>query len=73
MSRVNNDNIHQSLEAVFGDKNIHSLLGVVRENMGDFLLNMCSILQNNSWNNILKCVMGCCTFTLTKALKQMGT
>jgi len=40
---INNDNVHQSLEVVFGDKDIHSLLGVAREKVGDLFLNMCSI------------------------------
>jgi hypothetical protein len=56
--RINNDNIHQSSEAVFGDKDIHSLLGVAREKVGDLPLNMCSILQNNRLNNMLKFVVG---------------
>jgi hypothetical protein len=38
----------------------------------DLLLNMCSTLQSNSYNNIPKCVMDCCTFIPANALKQMG-
>jgi hypothetical protein len=60
VSRVSNDNVHQSLEVVFGDKDIHLLLGVAKEKVGDLPLNMCSTLQNNSCNNIPKCVMGYC-------------
>jgi hypothetical protein len=58
----NNDNIHQSSKIIFGDKDIHSLLGLVKEKVGDFLLNMCSIFQNNNCNNIPKCVVGCYMF-----------
>jgi hypothetical protein len=43
------------------------------EKVGDLLLNMNFDLLNNSCNNIPKCVMGCYTLTLTKALKQFGT
>jgi hypothetical protein len=42
-SWVNNDNIHQSLEAIFGDKDIHLLSSVAKEKVGDLFLNMCSI------------------------------
>ncbi len=31
MSRINNNNVHQGREVVFGDKDIHLSLGVVRE------------------------------------------
>ncbi len=72
MNRVNNDNIHQSSKVVFGDKDIHSLLGVAKEKVGDLPLNMCSIFQNNNWNNILKCVVGYCTFTPAKGTKANG-
>jgi hypothetical protein len=51
---------------------IHSLLGVAREKVRNFPLNMCSILQNNSYNSIPKCIVGCYMFTFTRALKQMG-
>jgi len=34
-SWVNNDNVHQSSKAIFGDKNIHLLSGVVKEKVGD--------------------------------------
>jgi hypothetical protein len=73
VSRIGNDNIHQSSEAVFGDKDIHLLLGVAMEKVGVLLLNMCSILQNNSWKNISKCVVGCCTSIPKRAPKEMGT
>jgi hypothetical protein len=68
VSRVSNDNVHQSLEVVFGDKEIHSLLGVAKEKVGNLPLNMCSTLQNNSCNNIPKCVMGYCIFILTRSI-----
>jgi hypothetical protein len=70
---VNNDNVHQSMEVVFNNKNIQSSLNVVREKVGDLPLNMCSTLQNNSYNSILKYVMGYYTLTPTGAPKQMGT
>jgi hypothetical protein len=34
-SRINNDDIHQGLETIFGDKNIHLSLDVAREKVGD--------------------------------------
>jgi hypothetical protein len=39
------------------------LLNVAREKVGDLFMNMCSILQSNSYNNILKCIMGYCLLT----------
>jgi hypothetical protein len=70
---VNNDNVHQSSEAVSDDKDIHSLSGVVKEKVGYFLLNICSTLQSNSCDNNPKSVVGYYTFTLARSLKQMGT
>jgi hypothetical protein len=61
-SWVNNDNIHQSPEAISSDKDIHSLLGVAKEKVEDLPLNMCSTFQSNSCENISKFVAGCCTF-----------
>jgi hypothetical protein len=72
-SWVNNDNVHQSLEAISSDKDIHLSLGVAKEKVEDLPLNMCSIFQRNSYDNILKYVVGCCTFIPTGAPKQMGT
>ncbi len=63
VNQVNNDDIHQGMEAIFGDKNIHSSSSMVREMVGNILLNMSSILQINSYDNILKCIVGWCTFT----------
>jgi len=63
MSWVSNDDVHQSLNVVFDDKNIQLLSCVVREKVGNLPTNMCSILQNNSYDNISKCIMGCCTLT----------
>ncbi len=51
------------------DKDIHLSLGVARENVGNLLMNMCSTLQNNSYNSIPKLIVGCCTFIPAKALK----
>jgi S-methylmethionine-dependent homocysteine/selenocysteine methylase len=45
-NQVNNDDVHQ------GSENIHSLSSVAREKVGNLLLNMCSILQSNSYDNI---------------------
>ncbi len=73
MSWVSNDKVYQNMEIVFGNKNIHLLSNVAKEKVGDFLLNMCFVLQSNGCNNILKCVVGCYLFTPTRALKQMGT
>jgi hypothetical protein len=67
VNQVSNDNVHQGLEVDYGDKDIHSLLGVMRKKVGDLLLNMCSILEINSYNNMLKCIMGYCTFIPTRA------
>jgi hypothetical protein len=47
VNRVNNDDVHQ------GSKNIHLSSSVTRKKVGDLLLNMCSIFQNNSYDNIL--------------------
>ncbi len=69
---VNNDNVYQSSEAISNDKDIHSLSGVVKEKVGYLFLNMCSILQSNSCDNISKCVVNYYTLTLEKTLKQMG-
>jgi hypothetical protein len=60
------------MEAVFNNKNIHSLSGVAKEKGGNLPLNMCSAFQNNSCNNIPKCVVGYYTFIPIKALKQIG-
>jgi hypothetical protein len=68
VSQVSNDDVHQGLEVVFGDKDIHSLFDVAREKVGDLLLNMCSILQINNYNNIPKCIVGYYMFIPIKAL-----
>jgi hypothetical protein len=73
VSQVNNDDVHQRSEAVFCDKDNYSLLNVTKEKLGDLPLNMCSTFQNNSYDNISKCIMGYCTLTSIVALKQMGT
>jgi enoyl reductase-like protein len=44
----------------------------MREKVGDLLLNMCSTFQSNSYENILKCIMGCCMFTPTKANEYLN-
>ncbi len=67
-----NDNVHQNLKTIYGDKDIHSSSNVTREKVVDLLLNVCSTFQNNSCNIILKCVVGFYTFTFTRAPKQMG-
>jgi len=72
-SWVNNDDVHQGPETIFGDKDIRLSLDVAREKVGNLLLNMCSIFQNNSYNNIPKCIVGCHMLILVGASKQMGT
>jgi hypothetical protein len=56
--RINNDNVYQSTEVVANNKNIHLSSNVVKEKVGDLLLNMCSAFQSNNYDNILKCVHG---------------
>jgi hypothetical protein len=70
-NRISNDKVHESTETISSNKNIHLLSDVTREKVRDLPLNMCSIFKNNIYNNILKCVMGCYTFTPTWASKQM--
>jgi hypothetical protein len=41
--------------------------------VGDLPLNMCSILQSNSYNNISKCIMGYYMLIPSAVPKQMGT
>jgi len=72
VSQVINDDVHQGLKVISSDKDIHSSSGVAREKVGD-LVNMSSIFQNNSCDNILKCIMGYFMFTPIRAPKQMGT
>jgi hypothetical protein len=72
-NRVNNDNIYQSLKTISNDKDIHSLLGVVRKEVGYLPLNMCSTFQINSYDSIPKCIVGCYMFTPEGALEQMDT
>ncbi len=73
VNHVSNDKVYQSTKVIFDNKNIHLLSDVVKEKVGDLRLNMCFVLQSNSYNNISKCVMGYYTFTPIWALKQMGT
>jgi hypothetical protein len=63
---VNNDNVHQVLEVVYGDKDIHSSSGVAKEKVKNPFLNMCCTFQNNNYDNILKCVVGCYTFIFAR-------
>jgi hypothetical protein len=72
VSQIINDDVHQGPKAISGDKDIHSSLGVAREKVGDFV-NMCSILQSNTCDSILKCIMGYYMFIPIGAPKQMGT
>jgi hypothetical protein len=37
VSRVSNDNVHQGLKVIFGDKDIHLLSSVVNEKVGTSL------------------------------------
>jgi hypothetical protein len=68
-SWVSNDNVHQNSKARFGDNDIHSSLDVMREKVRNLPLNMWSIFQSNTCNNISKCVMGWCTFIPTRTPK----
>jgi hypothetical protein len=70
---INNDNVHQGLETIYANKDIHLSLNVVKEKVGDLHLNMCSTFQNNSCNNIPKCILSYCMFIPPWAPKQMGT
>ncbi len=72
-NQINNDKVHQSTEIVVGNKNIHSLSNVVRKKVKDLFLNMCFVFQNNNYNNISKCVVGCYTLIPIRAPKQTGT
>jgi hypothetical protein len=69
-SWVNNN---QGPKTIFNDKDIHSSSNVTKEKVGDLPLNMCSILQINSCNNIPKCIMGCYMFIPKSASEQMTT
>jgi uncharacterized protein (UPF0297 family) len=60
-------------KVVFGDKDIHSSSSVVKEKVGNLLVNMCSTLQSNSYNNIPKRIVGYYMFIPTRAPKKMGT
>jgi hypothetical protein len=59
---VNNDDVHQGSEGIFGDKDIHSSLGITKKKVGNLPLDMCSTFQNNSWDCILKCIVDICSF-----------
>jgi hypothetical protein len=52
VNQIGKNDVHLGLEVVSSDKDIHLSLGVVKEKMGNFPLNMCSIVQNNSYDNI---------------------
>ncbi len=73
MSQVSNDDVHQGLEIIYGDKDIHSLSSVARKKVGDLPLNTCSTLQSNICDNISKCIAGCCKLILARAKKQTTT
>jgi hypothetical protein len=73
VNQVSNDDVYQVPKVISGDKNIHLLSGSVKENVGDLPLNMCFTLQNNNYNSIPKCIMGCSTFTFARAPQKMGT
>jgi len=72
-NRINNDDVHHNPKVVLGDKDVHLTLGVMREKVGDLPLNMCFTFQGNSYNSILKCIVGWCMITPTRTPKQMGT
>jgi hypothetical protein len=68
VSQINNDNVHQRIESISSNKNIHSLSDVARGKVENLLLNMCYVFQNNSCNNIPKYVVGYYMLTPTEAL-----
>jgi hypothetical protein len=61
----------ESSKTISGDKDIHSLLGVAREKVGDLPLNMCSTFQSNNYDNISKRILLYAHFY--KGLTQMDT
>jgi len=62
-----------SLKAISSDKDIHSLSNVAREKVENLIVNMCSTIRNNNYDNIPKCIGGYYMLILARALKQMGT
>jgi Fe-S-cluster containining protein len=66
MSRIDNDNVQQSLKIVFGNDNIHSSC-MAREKMRNLSLYVSYTLWHDSYNDISKCVMDCNAFTSTRA------
>ncbi len=72
-SWINNDNVHQSMKTIYGNKNIHSSSSMAHEKVRYLPLNMCFTFQNNNYNNILKCVVHYCTLTPIGPPKQMDT
>jgi hypothetical protein len=72
-SQVNNDDVYQGSKVISSDKDIHLLSSVVKEKVGDLPLNMCSTLQNNNCDSILKYIVGCYMVILARIPKQMGT
>ncbi len=70
VSWVSNDDVHQGLKVICNDNDIHSLSSVEKEKVENLPLNIYNTFQNNSYDNISKCIMNCCTFTLARAPKQ---
>ncbi len=60
------------MKTIYSDK-YPLVVGCGKGKGGDLPLNMCFAFQNNSYNNISKCVMGYYPLIPIKALKQMGT
>jgi hypothetical protein len=57
--------IKSRTKVVSSNKNIHLSLDVLKEKVGNLPLNMCSVFQSNSYNNIPTCVMNYYMFTST--------
>jgi hypothetical protein len=51
----------------FGDKDIPLSLAMTREKVEKLFINMCSTLQSNNCDNIMKCIESCCIFIPTRA------
>jgi hypothetical protein len=61
-SRIDNDNVHQSLKIVSNDGNIHSSPCMAGGKVGKFSLYVNFTFQHDNCNGISKCIMGCNAF-----------
>jgi len=67
MSRIDNDNVQQSLKIIFDNDNIHSSY-MAWEKVRNLFLYVSYTFWHDSYNDILKCVMGCNVFIPTRAM-----